>query len=61
MGVHLMKIVLNTAIMFLTYEVVNSWLVRFTVIEILITMFVPVTYLCLFSSLLQFMIELLGR
>ncbi len=61
MGVHLMKIVLNTAIMFLTYEVVNSWLVPFTVIEVLITMFVPVTYLCLFSSLLQFMIELLGR
>ena len=33
MGVHLMKVVPNTAIMFLTYEVVNSWLGRFTVIE----------------------------
>jgi solute carrier family 25 protein 33/36 len=30
---HLMKVVPNTAIMFLTYEVVNSWLGRFTVIE----------------------------
>ncbi|KAL7554487.1 hypothetical protein ACHAWF_018521 [Thalassiosira exigua] len=33
MGVHLMKVVPNSAIMFLTYEVVNSWLGRFTVIE----------------------------
>ena len=33
MGVHLMKVVPNTAIMFLTYEIVNSWLGRFTVIE----------------------------
>ena len=33
MGMHLMKVVPNTAIMFLTYEVVNSWLGRFTVIE----------------------------
>lgn len=33
MGVHLMKVVPNSAIMFLTYEVVNAWLGRFTVIE----------------------------
>jgi len=33
MGVHLMKVVPNSAIMFLTYEVVNTWLSRFTVIE----------------------------
>jgi len=33
MGVHLMKVVPNTAIMFLTYEIVNSWLGRFTVVE----------------------------
>lgn len=33
MGVHLMKVVPNSAIMFLTYEVVNSWLQQFTVIE----------------------------
>ena len=33
MGVHLMKVVPNSAIMFLTYEVVNSWLGRLTVIE----------------------------
>ena len=33
MGVHLMKVVPNSAIMFLTYEVVNSWLGQFTVIE----------------------------
>ena len=33
MGVHLMKVVPNTAIMFLTYEIVNEWLGRFTVIE----------------------------
>lgn len=33
MGVHLMKVVPNSAIMFLTYECVNSYLSRFTVIE----------------------------
>ncbi|KAL9191589.1 hypothetical protein ACHAXT_001295 [Thalassiosira profunda] len=33
MGVHLMKVVPNSAIMFLTYEVVNAWLGKFTVIE----------------------------
>ena len=33
MGVHLMKVVPNSAIMFLTYEVVNSWLGKFTVVE----------------------------
>ena len=33
MGVHLMKVVPNSAIMFLTYEVVNSYLSRFTVID----------------------------
>lgn len=33
MGVHLMKVVPNSAIMFLTYEIVNSWLDQFTVIE----------------------------
>ncbi|KAL7526028.1 hypothetical protein ACHAXR_001278, partial [Thalassiosira sp. AJA248-18] len=33
MGIHLLKVVPNSAIMFLTYEVVNSWLGRFTVIE----------------------------
>jgi solute carrier family 25 protein 33/36 len=33
MGVHLMKVVPNSAIMFLTYEIVNSWLDRFTVID----------------------------
>lgn len=31
MGVHLLKVVPNSAIMFLTYEVVNSWLGQFTV------------------------------
>eukprot|EP00956_Cyclotella_meneghiniana_P044422 scaffold317831_cov66-Cyclotella_meneghiniana.AAC.2 len=34
MGVHLMKVVPNSAIMFLTYEVVNTWLDnRFTVVD----------------------------
>ena len=34
MGVHLMKVVPNSAIMFLTYEVVNTWLDnRFTVLD----------------------------
>ena len=33
MGVHLAKVVPNSAIMFLTYEVVNSWLSDFTVTE----------------------------
>jgi hypothetical protein len=33
MGVHLMKVVPNSAIMFLTYEIVNSWLDRFTVVD----------------------------
>ena len=33
MGVHLLKVVPNSAIMFLTYECVNSYLSRFTVIE----------------------------
>ncbi len=33
MGVHLMKVVPNSAIMFLTYEVVNSWLHQFEVVE----------------------------
>mmetsp|Transcript_14664 Transcript_14664/g.22619 ORF Transcript_14664/g.22619 Transcript_14664/m.22619 type:complete len:394 (-) Transcript_14664:272-1453(-) len=33
MGVHLLKVVPNSAIMFLTYEVVNSYLSRFTVID----------------------------
>lgn len=33
MGVHLMKVVPNSAIMFLTYEVVNAWLGRLTVID----------------------------
>jgi hypothetical protein len=28
-----MKVVPNSAIMFLTYEIVNSWLDRFTVIQ----------------------------
>lgn len=31
MGVHLMKVVPNSAIMFLTYEVVNSWLSQFAI------------------------------
>eukprot|EP00594_Rhizosolenia_setigera_P001031 CAMPEP_0178944064 /NCGR_PEP_ID=MMETSP0789-20121207/2936_1 /TAXON_ID=3005 /ORGANISM="Rhizosolenia setigera, Strain CCMP 1694" /LENGTH=322 /DNA_ID=CAMNT_0020623731 /DNA_START=281 /DNA_END=1248 /DNA_ORIENTATION=+ len=33
MGVHLMKVVPNSAIMFLTYEIVNSWLDQFTVVD----------------------------
>jgi len=33
MGVHLAKVVPNSAIMFLTYEVVNSWLGGFTIVE----------------------------
>ncbi|KAL7465394.1 hypothetical protein ACHAXS_005716 [Conticribra weissflogii] len=33
MGVHLAKVVPNSAIMFLTYEIVNSWLGRFTIVE----------------------------
>jgi len=33
MGVHLMKVVPNSAIMFLTYEVVNIWLGQFSVKE----------------------------
>ena len=33
MGVHLMKVVPNSALMFLTYEVVRSWLDEFTVVD----------------------------
>lgn len=33
MGVHLMKVIPNSAIMFLTYEIVNTWLGQYTVIE----------------------------
>mmetsp|Transcript_49277 Transcript_49277/g.148330 ORF Transcript_49277/g.148330 Transcript_49277/m.148330 type:complete len:240 (-) Transcript_49277:136-855(-) len=33
MGVHLAKVVPNSAIMFLTYEVVNSWLSQFTIVD----------------------------
>lgn len=33
MGVHLIKVVPNSAIMFLTYEMVNSWLNKFTVVD----------------------------
>lgn len=33
MGVHLVKVVPNSAIMFLTYEIVNSWLSQFTITE----------------------------
>jgi len=33
MGVHLAKVVPNSAIMFLAYEVVNSWLGTFTAVE----------------------------
>ena len=33
MGVHLLKVVPNSAIMFLTYEIVNSWLKQFTVVD----------------------------
>jgi len=33
MGMHLLKVVPNSAIMFLTYELVNTWLDQFTVID----------------------------
>lgn len=33
MGMHLLKVVPNSAIMFLTYEIVNTWLGQFTVID----------------------------
>lgn len=33
MGVHLTKVVPNSAIMFLTYELVNTWLSQFTITE----------------------------
>ena len=33
MGVHLMKVVPNSAIMFLTYEIVNAWLGQFEIVE----------------------------
>lgn len=33
MGVHLVKVVPNSAIMFLTYEIVNSWLSQFTITD----------------------------
>jgi solute carrier family 25, member 33/36 len=33
MGVHLMKVVPNSALMFLTYEVVRRWLSEFTVVD----------------------------
>jgi len=33
MGVHLVKVIPNSAIMFLTYEIVNSWLGQFTIKE----------------------------
>jgi solute carrier family 25 protein 33/36 len=33
MGIHLAKVVPNSAIMFLTYEVVNHWLDRYEVVE----------------------------
>mmetsp|Transcript_10713 Transcript_10713/g.16515 ORF Transcript_10713/g.16515 Transcript_10713/m.16515 type:complete len:408 (+) Transcript_10713:221-1444(+) len=33
MGVHLMKVVPNSAIMFLTYELVNKWLGQFTIVD----------------------------
>lgn len=33
MGVHLMKVVPNSAIMFLTYEMVSRWLDQFTVVD----------------------------
>ena len=33
MGIHLMKVVPNSAIMFLTYEIVNSWLGQFTIVD----------------------------
>jgi solute carrier family 25 protein 33/36 len=33
MGVHLMKVVPNSAFMFLTYEIVKSWLGEFQVAD----------------------------
>lgn len=33
MGVHLMKVVPNSALMFLTYEVVRKWLGEFTIVD----------------------------
>ena len=33
MGVHLMKVVPNSALMFLTYEIVRTWLGEFTVVD----------------------------
>lgn len=33
MGVHLMKTVPNSALMFLTYEVVRRWLGEFTIVK----------------------------
>jgi solute carrier family 25 protein 33/36 len=33
MGIHLLKVVPNSALMFLTYELVNSWLGEFTVVD----------------------------
>lgn len=33
MGVHLLKVVPNSALMFLTYEIVNHWLEGFTVVD----------------------------
>lgn len=33
MGMHLLKVVPNSAIMFLTYEVVNTWLGQYTVVD----------------------------
>jgi solute carrier family 25 protein 33/36 len=33
MGIHLIKVVPNSALMFLTYEVVKGWLSEFTVID----------------------------
>jgi len=33
MGIHLVKVVPNSAIMFLTYEIVNSWLDQFQVVD----------------------------
>eukprot|EP00540_Astrosyne_radiata_P020913 CAMPEP_0116829790 /NCGR_PEP_ID=MMETSP0418-20121206/4411_1 /TAXON_ID=1158023 /ORGANISM="Astrosyne radiata, Strain 13vi08-1A" /LENGTH=318 /DNA_ID=CAMNT_0004458837 /DNA_START=52 /DNA_END=1008 /DNA_ORIENTATION=- len=33
MGVHLLKVVPNSAFMFVTYEIVNAWLGQFTVVD----------------------------
>ena len=33
MGVHMLKVVPNSALMFLTYELVNHWLGGFTVVD----------------------------